>query len=282
MVLLYPGSLKPRSDSRTDFLPLLTAGRKSGTIRWSDLVQPSLLGGFSIVRGLPHDPGNDVQVLATRLRRKAPEPLNAIVIADADLISEEFFEIRRRGVEGLNFDNITFVLNAIDDLTGDRSFIALRKRRPRHRTLEALEARTHTYEEQRRQQTQQAAATADKRLREAQARLDAAVRSIDARTDLDEQTKQIMISNVQSAENRRLGVARANIEDERQRQVENARIQMESSVRGIQNTIKVLAVSLPPVPAFVLFILVSLRKVRRERLRIAPERLVRQREEPQA
>lgn len=274
MVLLYPGALKARSQPDIDFLPLLTAGTKSGSVRWSDLVQPSLLGGFSIVRGLPHNPGAETFVLAARVRKKGPRPVNAIVVADADLLGEEFFEIRRRGVEGMNFDNITFALNAIDDLTGDRSFIALRKRRPKHRTLEALEARTRTYEDQRRQETQQAAATAELRLREAQARLDAAVRSIEGRTDIDDQTKQIMISNVQSAESRRLSVARANIEDERQRQIENARIQMEGSVRAIQNTIKLLAISLPPVPAFVLFIFVSLRKLKRERLRIAPERLV--------
>lgn len=279
MVLLYPGALKPRSDSDAEFVPLLTAGKKSGAIRWSDLVQPSLLGGYSIVRGLPHNPGDETFVLAARVRKKSPNPVNAIVVADADLLGEEFFEIRRRGVEGMNFDNITFALNAIDELTGDRSFIALRKRRPRHRTLEALEARTRTYEDQRRQETQQAAATAELRLREAQARLDAAVRAIESRGDLDDQTKQIMISNVQSAESRRLSVARANIEDERQRQIENARIQMEGSVRGIQNTIKLLAISLPPVPAFLLFIFVSLRKLRRERLRIAPERLVAARKE---
>ena len=282
MVLLYPGSLKARSDPGIEFLPLLTAGKKSGTLRWADLVQPSILGGFSIVRGLPHNPENETHVLAARVRKKGTETVDAIVVADADLLGEEFFEIRKRGVEGLNFDNITFALNAIDDLTGDRSFIALRKRRPKHRTLEALEARTRIYEEQGRQETQQAAATAELRLREAQARLDAAVRSIESRSDLDDQTKQIMISNVQSAESRRLTVARANIEDERQRQIENARIQMEGSVRGIQNTIKLLAISLPPVPAFVLFIFVSLRKLRRERMRIAPERLIDRKEATEA
>jgi ABC-2 type transport system permease protein len=85
-----------------------------------------------------------------------------------------------------------------------------------------------------------------------------------------------MISNVQSAENRRLQVARANIEDERQRQMENARSIMEDGIRTIQSTIKLLAVSLPPIPAFVMFLLISARKLRRERLRIAPERLLKE------
>jgi ABC-2 type transport system permease protein len=274
MVLLYPGALKPRTEPGVRFTPLLEAGKDSGTVRWSQLVQPSLFGGFSVVRGLPHNPGNEVLTLAARVRGEGGSKANAIVVADADLIGEEFFEIRRRGIEGLSFDNVTFVLNAIDDLAGDPSFIALRKRRPRHRTLELIEARTRTYEQKRREESEQAAAVAEQRLREAQARLDAAVKAIEARTDLDEQTRQIMISNVQSAEQRRLAVARANIEDERQRQIENARISMESSVRGIQNTIKLLAISLPPIPAFVLAVAMSLRRLRRERARIAPERLV--------
>jgi ABC-2 type transport system permease protein len=95
-----------------------------------------------------------------------------------------------------------------------------------------------------------------------------------SRADLDEQTKQIMISNLESVENRRLTVARANIEDEKQRQIEDSRAEMESSIRGIQNTIKLLAVALPPVPAFVLFVLVSVRRLRRERIGVPSDRLV--------
>ena len=45
-------------------------------------------------------------------------------------------------------------------------------------------------------------------------------------------------------------------------------------VRGIQNTIRLLAVTLPPVPAFVLFILVWLNRLRRERIGVAEDRLV--------
>jgi len=259
VVLLYPGAIAPRSGAGVEFTPLLTAGKDSGALRWSELVQPSIFGGFSILRGIPHTPGKEIATLAARVR--APSGVNAIIVADADWLGEEFFEIRRRGIEGLNFDNVTLALNAIDSLAGDTSFLALRKRRPRYRTLEKLEEKTRAYEEKRRAESEQAAAQAELRLKEAQARLDAAVRALEARADLDEQTRQIMISNVQSAENRRLQVARANINDERDRALENARIQMESSIRGVQSAIKLLAVALPPIPAFVLAIVMALRRV---------------------
>jgi ABC-2 type transport system permease protein len=274
VVLLYPGSLKGRSDGKTKFVPLMTTGNSSGILRWDQLVQRSIFG-TAMVQGLPHNASGQSFTVAARVTREGKdEPLHAVVVADADVMGEEFFELRKRGVETLNLDNVTFVLNAIDELAGEGSFIALRKRRPRHRTLEAVEARTRVYEAQRDKEWQTAQATADRRLKEAQARLDASVATIQARTDLDDQAKQIMITNVQNAENRRLQVARANIEDERQRQMEMARGAMESSVRGIQSTIKLLAVTLPPIPAFVLFLVMSVRRLARERSRISTDRLL--------
>jgi len=103
------------------------------------------------------------------------------------------------------------------------------------------------------------------------------VRELEQRSDLDAQTRQIMISNVQSLENRRLAVARANIEDEKQRHIETARAEMEGSVRAIQNAIKVLAVALPPAPAFLVFVLVSLRRLKRERIGVPVDRLMERR-----
>jgi ABC-2 type transport system permease protein len=267
MVLLYPGVLQPAG--ATKFAPLLETSADAGTLRWEDLVQRTLFG-VAFNENAPHRPEPKPQVLAARVSG----PVNAIVIADVDLMGEQFFELRRRGIENLNFDNVTFLLNAVDQLAGDPSFIALRKRRPRQRTLEAVEARTRTYESQRLRGTEMAEAMADQRLKEAQARLDRAVREVEMRRDIDEQAKQIMIANLQSVENRRLTVARANIEDEKQRQIENSRADMENSIRGIQNTIKLLAVALPPIPAFVVFLIVSARRLRRERIGVPVDRLV--------
>jgi ABC-2 type transport system permease protein len=228
---------------------------------------------------LPHQPGKDLHTTAARVLGKAGDRrINAIVIADVDMMGEQFFELRRRGIENLAFDNVTFVLNCVDQLAGDELFIALRKRRPRHRTLEAVEARTRIYEEQRMRETREAEATAARRLEEAQRRLDQAVEDLRRRADLDDQTRQIMINNLQSVENRRLNVARANIEDEKQRQIESSRASMESSIRGIQSTIKLLAVLLPPIPAFLLFLVMSGRRLGRERIGVSGERLVARRE----
>ena len=72
----------------------------------------------------------------------------------------------------------------------------------------------------------------------------------------------------------RLQVARTTIEDEKQRQIDASRADMENSIRGIQNTIKLMAVVLPPIPAVLLFLLVSVRRLARERIGVPVDRLI--------
>jgi ABC-2 type transport system permease protein len=274
LVAIYPGSIKLAAGSRTTLIPLLQTGADSGLTDWNRLVQRSLFG-VQLAANLPHQPDPDRYTLAARLAGIGPEqPVRAILITDVDLMGEQFFSIRRQGIETLQFDNVTFLLNAVDQLAGDESFIALRKRRRRHRTLEAVESRTRVYEERRLEESRQAEATANQRLQEAQARLDRAVEALRRRRDLDEQTRRIMIANQEKAENRRLAVARTNIEEEKQRLIGKSRADMESSIRDIQNAIKFLAAALPPVPAFALFLAVSVRRLRREKIGVAVDRLV--------
>ena len=271
VVLLYPGVLSARSDAAPgQVTPLLETSGDSGTDRLSDVVGRNMFGQLSINPDIEHKPEEGKKSLAVRVKGK----VNAILIADIDMMGEQFFELRRQGIENLNFDNVTFLLNSVDELAGDNAFIALRKRRPKERTLEAVEAKTRAYETQRLDDMRKAEATADARLKEAQDRLDRAVKQIEQRSDLDDQAKQVMIDNVQAVENRRLKVARTTIEDEKERQIEDSRADMESSIRGIQNTIKLLAVILPPIPALVLFLFVSIRRLARERIGVSADRLV--------
>lgn len=275
-VLLYAGVLKPAEESEagTEFTPLLRTGTDSGKTFWFRLVQQSVFG-LQLSTSVPHEPDDESHVLAARVVSESEEkPVHAIVLADADMLGEQFFELRRQGIEALNFDNVTFLLNAVDRLAGDDAFIALRKRRRVHRTLETVEARTRRYEEDRLAETQNAEQEAEEKLNTAQARLDEAVQALQDRTDLDAQTKRIMIANQERIENRRLTVARSNIEDEKERLIETAREDMESAVRAIQNTIKLLAVALSPVPAFLLFVFVAGKRRQREQIGVAKERLV--------
>ncbi len=97
------------------------------------------------------------------------------------MISDTFFNMRQRpnvSADQLNFDNITFVLNCVDSLAGDDSFIALRKRRPRHRTLLAVEEQTRKYYENQQEEAQRAEQEATEQLQKAQERLDKKVEEV--------------------------------------------------------------------------------------------------------
>ena len=184
---------------------------------------------------------------------------------DLDFISEQFFAIRQQAPGGLNFDNITFFLNAMDTLLEDDSFIDLRSRRARHRTLERVEAQTAEYIEQRTTDEQQAEAEAEEALTDAQQRLNERVEELQARTDIDAQTKQIMVRNLEEIENRRLGVLSTNITTEKDVQIQASRENMESQIRQIQTSIKTFAILLPPIPVVALGIMIFVRRQRRER-----------------
>ena len=80
--------------------------------------------------------------------KKPAAKINVIAIADLDLIGEQFFQMRRNKIENLDFDNVPFVLNCVDVLAGDESFVSLRKKRLKHRTLDRLEDQANEFKKQ--------------------------------------------------------------------------------------------------------------------------------------
>ena len=301
LVFLYPGFVGPVDDNRYEFEPLLRSGMSSGTNGYFSLVRGSIFGP-QVNPNPPRVQDEDAYVMAARVRfsgviapatpaaeeenttedassdtptdgaepQTAPPPstesnVDVIVVADLDFISEQFFAIRQQAPGGLNFDNITFFLNAMDTLLEDDSFIDLRSRRARHRTLERVEAQTAEYIEQRTTDEQQAEAEAEEALTDAQQRLNERVEELQARTDIDAQTKQIMVRNLEEIENRRLGVLSTNITTEKDVQIQASRENMESQIRQIQTSIKTFAILLPPIPVVALGIMIFVRRQRRER-----------------
>ena len=278
LVFLWPGYLGPAEDADVEFQPLLRTGKLSGTNGYFSIVRSTPFGP-QINPEPPREQDEEDYVVAARIRSAgaaAPAEADAepaaeagavdmIVVADLDFVGEQFFAIREQAIADLNFDNVTFFLNAIDLLMGDDSFIELRNRRARHRTLERVEAQTASFNEAQTAEEQQAEADAETAIEEAQARLDERVEELRNRTDIDAQTMQIMVRNLEGVENRRLEVLSANIEAEKETRIQASREDMESQIRQIQTSIQTFAVLLPPVPVFVVGVMILLRRQRRER-----------------
>ncbi len=287
LVLIYPGFLEPLAAPGADFQPLLTTGDFSGTLPYFDMVQRTFLGS-QLNPNLPHRPDPATYVVAAEARAyRNPEtgdeePMDdadstrVIAIADLDFISEQFFEIRRVGPPNMNFDNVSFFLNAMDVLVGDESFVSLRNRRVRHRTLERVEGRVRDFVEIRSAEEDAAERSAADALRSAQERLDQRVAAVDQRDDLDAQAKAIMARNLQEVENRRFAVLEANINADKDAEIRASEERMEAQVRRIQSGIRTGAVLLPPIPVFLLGVFVFARRRRAEREGAAAARRLRQ------
>ena len=291
VVLIYPGYLEPLAGSTAEFEPLLKSGEVSGVLPYFQMVQRNFLGS-QLNPNLPHRPDPMTYVVAAEARTFRPEETGeetedeagrieadstrAIVIADLDFISEQFFELRRIGPPNLNFDNVSFFLNAMDVLVGDESFVALRNRRVRHRTLEAVEARVRAFNEQRSAEEDAAEASADEALRQAQERLDRRIAAVRDRDDLDAQAKDIMARNLEEVEQRRFQVLEANIQSDKEAEIRASEERMEAQVRRIQSGIRTAAVLLPPIPVFLLGVWTFVRRRRAEQEGAAAARRLRQ------
>ncbi len=286
VVALFAGEIKPVQGQEGGFTPLLTTGKTAGFNLFDDMVQRHMLFGLS-GPVIPRKRGpitGEQHVIAGRIQGVAAsgedaKPVNAIVIGDLDLFGDQFFAMHERGgdvdgdgLDDIRFDNVAFLLNCMDALAGDDSFVELRKRRPKYRRLSRVEDLTKEASDQRENEVQEANAAADQELSDAQAALDTAVTQIRDRTDLDETTKKIMIKSVEAAESRRLQAKTERINLDKARKIGRIEVEHARKVDEVRDGIRLMAVLIPPIPPLLLGGFIFARKRRRERETIPESR----------
>jgi ABC-2 type transport system permease protein len=263
-------------------------GALTGGVRF-DVLAPRMLEGeyrgrFSVsnVLSLEDDQTTLVamaqraaHVIAAHIKEK--NAVNAIFVADLDMISNTFFGIREQGgIPGLtlHFDNISFAMNAIDVLAEDETYIELRKRRPQLRTLTTLQRQRDVFINQRNAQKQLAANEAQNQLKLARRRFEEQKDQIEQDENLDERTKQRMIENLNRAEARRLEVAEANIRREETNKINRIDREMKRAIGEIERRAWLRALLLSPLPACVLGLLMMIQILVSEKRSVVPERSV--------
>ncbi|HLY10194.1 MAG TPA: Gldg family protein [Planctomycetota bacterium] len=276
MVLLNGGEVRPQGALPLNFTPLLTTTPISGGLLKSQLFQSTF---FGIQRVEPqYRPRGQAATLAARIKGAIPaapaapgQPptgpganVNLVFVADLDCISNLFFQLRSEGSEGaggLTLDNITFILNCVDVLAGDESYVELRKRRPKHRTLERFEKLTKVHNQKMLDETKEAEERAEKELDAAKARLKAKVDEIRNRTDFDERRKEMEIRNVEEVENKRYAAAQREIEEKKKGTIERSRSTMKQGVSTIKKEIRLFSFLLAPVPALIVGLYMFVRRL---------------------
>jgi ABC-2 type transport system permease protein len=262
IVVLIGGHIVPQQRDGVTFTPLLRSlnpmqsRNPNGIVRKQELFQFSF-GGPQLNPYARREQRNTDLTIAARITGKPPEGkqkgLNAIYVADLDMIGNQFFQIRRQYADpNLRFDNVTFVLNCIDTLVGDESLIELRKRRPILRKLESVEKAQEEYENTWLNEKTKAETEAQASLDEAQKRFDGAVAKIRDDASLDEQAKEVKIVQVQQQENRKLELEKAQIEDAKKRRLEEAQHDRDAARKGIHDRYRGITLVFAVLPGLLL------------------------------
>ena len=186
--------------------------------------------------------------------------------------------------EELNFrlQNVTFVLNVIDELVGEESYPAIRRHEPQHSTLRLLEIQSEqaynkdlekirSFQKSYNEEVQKAEAEKSKSLqsfienvnkREKEGEFGAELEK--ARMELEMKTKR---------EDRMLAVKRQQLLQVLQQQIQQSKRDADLQILNIQNYYKMLAIFLPPIPPLLVGIGVFVSRRLREREGIPKSRL---------
>lgn len=286
VVVLFAGELTAAAGHEAEFVPLLSTGTRGGYNKFDEMTERHMLFGLQgpvlpRARTMIATP----QVIAARVTagetsgEGASKGKNVVVVADLDMFGDQFFVLNERGgdidgdgVDDIRFDNVTFLMNAIDTLSGEGGLVDLRGRKSMYRRLTRVDKETKDASDKRNSEVEAANAKAEADIKSAQDALDAAVKKIDEDKSLDETTKQVLLKSAEEAENRRLAAKREQITRDKVRAIERTESAHLQAVREVEDWIRVVAVLLPPIPAIVLGGIIFMRKRRREQASIPTSR----------
>ena len=278
--LAYAGEIRNRANSPYEFTSLLETGAGSGILLWEQFAQQSFnpmtfQPDFELNRSPRYLMDPSVHCTAAQIKGKEGGP-NVIFVADIDMISDFFFQLRLVSTE-LTFDNISFILNAIDTLAGDDAYISLRNRRETRATLTAVEEQTSVFRQQLRDQEKIAEENLESEIQKRQAQLDATREEIESDTSLSARAREERLQMALQNEQRRLAVFRQ--EQEKLLEQEKSRLndQTNRKIQETENSFWTRAVLIPPIPAVILGLFVLLVRMLRERREIEPARHARSR-----
>ncbi len=207
--------------------------------------------------------------------------IDVVVVADLDMLTPQFFQIREEGPRPelgfyFDFDNVTFVLNVLDDLAGDDRFIAVRSRRPKYRTLNRIEEQTEKAREDTAKTRERLREEFEKTQAEEQEKLDREIERLRERMQKERLGPVEIATRVQTVLNdgqRRLEIRLERLRQDMDREVNGIETKLALAVRGVQDRYKFWAVALPPIPPLLLAVIVFFTRRIKEREGVAKTRL---------
>ncbi len=301
LMFLYAGVILPAKDSGLNFTPLVKTGQVAGTMPKSEIdgVQQSSLSrsteyklrrgatqGEQILAALVEGP----ETKADESPSSSKRPIKAIYVSDIDCMSRTFIDIRNRKpmMEDINFQfqNITFVLNAIDVLVGETRYPQVRRHIPTYSTLKLVELKADEFRvEEAKQRTDfnndynKAVAAVEDENAKSERDLKEQIEKLQSQGSIDPESIKKLQEKMQIDQIKKMQLTKKfQVEKERLLRVRDqgireARRQSDDSIGKIQKYYKLLAVFVPPLPPLLVGIIVLVSRRLREREGISKTRL---------
>jgi len=312
-----PGVIEPAATSDLKFTPLVKTGDFAGTMRYEQFSQNQ--NDPERLQGAQGNPKGE-QILAARIQGVADEakpqeaaskevkdggteqeksqeqseparPIHVVYVADIDLMMSAFLRLRARPDDAeeidWRFENVNFLLNIVDSLSGDDDYVEIRRRKPYHTTLKMVEARVREqrdkefrsridYEQKFKDEIEKIEDENKKLTKELQDQLDALQQKQRSGEDVTSADLLALMQQKAIKEQelaQKLEVKREQLQRERDDHIEEAQRQTDLRILEIQNFYKFLAVALPPITPLLVGLVVFVSRRLREREGISKSRL---------
>jgi ABC-2 type transport system permease protein len=311
VLALYTGALKSKSGNKLKHTPLLTTGTKSGLLDL-EAAQRILRRESTIIR--EEGPPTGEQIIAMAIEAEGPAPaakpaadsatekkdeaaatpptpgIKVVYTADIDMMLPVFLQLRAEPNQAqdlrFQFQNVTYLLNTIDYLTGELEFLEVRKHQPIFSSLRLIDSVKDEATNRVRENGKKFQDEFDNLVRDAQEKIDADLKTLrEEMTDLQKQNADGKISRAVAQEKaqqfaikqeqlqRALDVKRTKYERDREKSIRDIRREADQDVTKIQNSVKAAAVALPCIPPLIIGIVVFASRRLRERENITKSRL---------
>lgn len=289
-------SPKPAANPELEFEPLVNSG-EAGRILTQVLMRAPSAEAIERERGAQnrqyviaaHIKGKNASTEITPDTQPSKANTNVIYVADIDTLANFFMRRRAEPVEnGIEyfFQNVSFILNIVDSLSGVGKFAELRTRKINHVTLEVVEktykkamAKVHEAEQELLIEFQNEKNKAEAEARQSivpiqnkikpLAKLKQDKKPYDATRLLALQSRLEQEAREQEARIKTRVEELDNDRNEKKREIE---LVAELEIQEIQRKYKIAAVLIPPIPPLLVGIFVATRRRLREREGISKSR----------
>jgi len=267
------GSIYPTGNSSLTFKPLLST--RGGALAGTTSVENFWTGGvfgtprrFNPDRTLYRGTGSP-EVIAASITGSVQDgnqtnQMNVVLVADADVLADPFFNIRSRGPDSdfpLDVDNVTLSLNLIDSLSGEDSLLEIRNRRRLHRTLEEFEKSIEAAREIASKTIRDAEASIQEILQDENRKLNAALAEVQNSQGQMTQGQFMQLLQTEAAKlQKNLAKRERELRQETNTKVKDAERKRDAEIKQKQEKIQNLSVFLPPVPLLVIAFFVYRKK----------------------